>query len=133
KARRAANVRAGHERDVPPGPAVAAVRAALRDVPLTPEAERPVAAPPGLHVDAGPVLEHVASVRDGDEAPPSAGAERDGAVALGEDGVVAADPRAGAGPEACAALAHDDRSRGNALAVEDLDAEHFRLRVAPAA
>src|SRR5580765_5044315 len=53
------------------------------------------------------------------------------AVTLGEDRVVAPDARAGAWAEAGAALPHDDRPRGDVLAVEDLDAEHLRLRVAP--
>src|SRR4029079_18996115 len=52
------------------------------------------------------------------------------AVTLGEDRVVAPDARAGAWAEAGAALPHDDRPRGDVLAVEDLDTEHLRLRVA---
>src|SRR5580765_3795012 len=74
---------------------------------------------------------NIALLRDGNEAPLTCRLEDDGAVALGEDRVVAPDPCTGAGTEARAALAHDDRSRGDALAVEDLDAEHLRVRVAP--
>src|SRR5919206_2922604 len=73
---------------------------------------------------------NIALLRDGDEATLAARPERDGAVALGEDRVVAADPGAGARAEARPALAHDDRPRGHALAVEDLDAQHLRVRVA---
>src|SRR5689334_24371585 len=69
-------------------------------------------------------------LRDGDEAPLAGGLEDHRAVALGEDRVVAADARARARTEARPALAHDDRPRGDALAVEDLDAEHLRVRVA---
>src|SRR4029079_11870147 len=57
-------------------------------------------------------------LRDGDEAPLAGGLEDHRAIALGEDRVVAADARARARAEARAALAHDDRPRGHALAVE---------------
>jgi len=60
KARKVAQVRGCHEHDVAAGTTVAAVGPALGHVLLAPEAERPVAAPPGLHVDAGPVVEHSA-------------------------------------------------------------------------
>src|SRR5205823_492579 len=66
----------------------------------------------------------------GDEAPFTGGSEHNGSVALREDRVVPADTGAGAGPEARPALADDDRPRGHALAVEDLDAEHLRVGVA---
>src|SRR6266542_2859518 len=69
-------------------------------------------------------------VGDGDEAALAACLECDRAVALREDRVVAPDARAGARPETRAALADDDRPRRHALAVEDLDAEHLRVRVA---
>src|SRR5512132_1712310 len=68
---------------------------------------------------------------DGDEAALAACLEDDLAVSLGEDRVVPADPGAGARAEARAALAHDDRPGADALAVEDLDAKHLRVRVAP--
>src|SRR5438132_9777067 len=71
------------------------------------------------------------AVDDRDEAAPAARLERDLAVALGEDRVVTAEPRARPRAEAGAPLAHDDRARGHALAVEDLDAEHLGRRVAP--
>src|SRR5690242_4350244 len=77
-----------------------------------------------------PFIPLLGPVDNGNEATLATGAERDCAVALGEDRVVAADARAGAGPEARPALAHDDRPRGDTLAVEDLDAEHLRVRVA---
>src|SRR3954453_3358432 len=70
-------------------------------------------------------------IDDGDEPAAAAHLERDEAVTLGEDRVVAAEAGAGARPEARAALADDDRPRGHALAVEDLDAEHLGLGVAP--
>src|SRR5439155_5940168 len=50
-----------------------------------------------------------------------------------EDRVVAADARAVAGPEARAALAHDDLAAADRLAREDLDPEHLRVRVAAVA
>src|SRR2546422_3115569 len=53
------------------------------------------------------------------------------AVALGEDRVVLADPGAGARAEARSALANDDHSCLHHLAVEQLDAEALRIRVAP--
>src|SRR5215211_1199310 len=70
---------------------------------------------------------------DGDEPALALRLEGDGPVALREDRVVASDTGARAGAEARAALAHDDRPRRDALAVEDLDAEHLRVRVAPVA
>src|SRR5881394_1498322 len=60
----------------------------------------------------------------------SARPEREGAVALGEDRVVLADPRAGARAEARATLADDDHAGLHRLAVEELDAEALRVRVA---
>src|SRR5437763_5162495 len=60
----------------------------------------------------------------------SARPEREGAVALGEDRVVRAEPRAGARAEARAALADDDHAGLHRLAVEQLDAEALRVRVA---
>src|SRR4029453_13438536 len=98
-------------------PAVTAVGPTLRHVLLTPEAERSVAAPPGLHVDAGPVVENERLVRYGDEPAPPGRPEAPGPGALGEDRVVAADARARTRAEARATLAHDDRPRANALAV----------------
>jgi hypothetical protein len=65
--RQVAQVGVCDQHDVAAGPAVAAVRPALGHVLLAPKAERSVPASPGLHVNAGPVVEH-ASVRDGDEA-----------------------------------------------------------------
>src|SRR6187200_1173717 len=55
------------------------------------------------------------------------------ALAGGEDRVVAADTDAVAGPEAGAALADDDLAAADALAGEDLDAEHVRVRFAAVA
>src|SRR5947208_12574764 len=60
----------------------------------------------------------------------SARPEREGAVTLGEDRVVLADPRAGARAEARATLADDDHAGLHRLAVEELDAEALRVRVA---
>ena len=57
-------------------------------------------------------------------------AELDRALAHGEDRVVAADVRAGAGAEPRAALADDDHAGLHLLAGEDLDAEPLRVRVA---
>ena len=61
ESRQVAQVGVGDEHDVAAGAAVAAVRPALGHVLLAPEAERPVAAAPGLHVDAGAVVEHRAT------------------------------------------------------------------------
>ena len=61
----------------------------------------------------------------------AARAERDAAVARGEDRVVAAECRPVAGAEARPALAHDDHPRLDLLAGEDLDAEPLRLGVTP--
>src|SRR6266699_365130 len=58
------------------------------------------------------------------------GTERDAAVALREDRVVAADARAGARPELRAALADDDHPRLDLLAVEELHAQPLGLGVA---
>src|SRR5215210_2717508 len=69
-------------------------------------------------------------IDDGDQAALATRLEHDGAGTLGEDRVVAADARAGARAEARAALADDDRARGDVLAGEDLHAEHLRVRVA---
>jgi hypothetical protein len=55
--RQIAQVGIGEQRDVPPVAAVAAVRTTLRDVLLTPEAERAVPAPASTDLDAGPVVE----------------------------------------------------------------------------
>src|SRR5436190_19046973 len=60
----------------------------------------------------------------------SALAEAERSVALGEDRVVLADPRARAWAEARAALADDDHAGLHRLAVEQLDAEALRVRVA---
>src|SRR6266516_1907382 len=70
-------------------------------------------------------------INNGNKPPFATRLECNGSVALGEDRVVAPDSRAGAGTEAGPALADDDRPGGHALAVEDLDAEHLRVRVAP--
>src|SRR5205814_755981 len=59
EAREVPQVWVGHEHDVAAGAAVTAVRAALGNVLLAPEAERAVAAAPRLHVDAGAIREHV--------------------------------------------------------------------------
>src|SRR6185312_14940743 len=48
-----------------------------------------------------------------------------------EDRVIAAEADALAGPEARAALAHDDLAAGHLLAGEHLDAEHVRVGFAP--
>src|SRR5207244_8025210 len=76
-------------------------------------------------------LKALAVVDDRDQAAVTARLEQHTAVALGEDRVVAADPGTRARPEACPALADDDRARGHALAVADLDAEHLGRRIAP--
>src|SRR2546430_17184888 len=72
-------------------------------------------------------------VVDLDEAALAALTERHRTRAGGEDRVVAADAGAGAGPELCAALAHEDHPGLDVLAREDLHAEHLRVRVAPVA
>src|SRR5437588_4763283 len=122
------------ERDVSPTTAVAAVRTALRDVLLPPEAEPAVAALAGLDVDPGPVAEHGELLRgvldDRHEAALAARAERDRAGAGREDRVVAADQRAGAGAELRAALPDDDVARLRRLAVEHLHAEVLGVRIA---
>src|SRR5689334_22348127 len=69
-------------------------------------------------------------VGDYDGAALAARLEDELAVALGEDRVVLADPGAGAGAEARAALADDDRPGRHGLAVEHLDAETLGVRVA---
>src|SRR5687767_2610241 len=56
--------------------------------------------------------------------------ERRPTVPLGEDRVVAADAGAVTGAEAGAALANEDHPGLHGLAVEDLHAEHLRVRVA---
>jgi hypothetical protein len=56
--RQIAEVRVCDQDDVPAGPAVAAVRATLRDVLLATEVDAAVAATTRLHLDAGAVLEH---------------------------------------------------------------------------
>src|SRR5262249_39673999 len=73
----------------------------------------------------------VALVDDGDRPPLAARAELDAAVARGEDRVVAADARAGAGAETRPALADEDHARLDFLPVEELHAEPLPLRVAP--
>src|SRR5581483_1824137 len=75
----------------------------------------------------------LAGVDDRDRAALAARPELDLAVLGGEDRVVAADARTRAGPEASAALAHEDHPGLNVLAGEDLHAEHLRIRVAPVA
>src|SRR5690606_34408901 len=55
--------------------------------------------------------------------------EDDFAVDQREQRVVAAHADIGAGVEARAALAHDDRAGRNSLAAEGLDAEHLRLGI----
>src|SRR4029077_1232923 len=67
---------------------------------------------------------------DRHEAALAARAERDLAVARGEDRVVLAEAGAGAGPEARPALADEDHPRRHVLAAEELHAEHLGLRVA---
>src|SRR5439155_10028662 len=122
--------------DVAAGAAVAAVRAALRDVLLPAEVQAAVAAATRLHADAGAVVEHaglVAGAVDFDEAALAALTERDGSGASGEDRVVTADAGARARTELRAALAHEDHPGLHFLAGEDLHAEHLRVRVAPVA
>src|SRR4051812_36803036 len=53
--------------------------------------------------------------------------ELDDAVDFGEQRVIAADADVHSRIEACAALTDDDRSTGDELAGEALDAQHFRL------
>jgi hypothetical protein len=60
-------------------------------------------------------------------------AELDDAVDLREERVVAADADVHARVEAGTALANENRSTGNELTGETLDAEHFRLRIATVA
>src|SRR5947208_5823751 len=55
------------------------------------------------------------------------------AVDLGEEGVVAADADVHAGIETGPALTDENRTTGDELAGETLDAEHFRLRIAAVA
>src|SRR3954451_12446168 len=68
--------------------------------------------------------------RDGDGPALARLAKAQGSVALGEDRVVLADPRSGARAEARPALADDDHAGLHGLAVEQLDAEALRIRVA---
>src|ERR1044072_5771494 len=72
-------------------------------------------------------------VGDGYGPPLPAPPEAQRAVALGEDRVVLADPRAGAGAEARAALPDDDHAGLHRLAVEQLDAEALCVRIAAVA
>jgi hypothetical protein len=58
KARQVPEIRVGDRRNVPTRAAVASVGTALRDVLLPPEAERTVAAAPGLHPEPRAVVEH---------------------------------------------------------------------------
>ena len=58
KAGEVAKIRARNSHDVTAGTAVTAVGPALRDVLLPPEAERTVAAAPGLDPDARAIVEH---------------------------------------------------------------------------
>src|SRR4029079_18237960 len=67
---------------------------------------------------------------DPDEALLAGRTELDGALALGEDGVVAADAGACAGAEPGPALTDDDHAGLHLLTGEDLDAEPLRVRVA---
>ena len=55
------------------------------------------------------------------------------AVDLGEERVVLAEADVETRPEASPALPHEDRTAGHDVAVEPLDAETLRLRVAPVA
>ena len=55
------------------------------------------------------------------------------AVDLREQRVVLAEADVEAGPEPAAALTHEDRSAGDDVAVEPLDAEALRIAVAPVA
>ena len=57
--------------------------------------------------------------------------ELHGAVDLGEERVVLAEPDVEAGTELASALAHEDRAAGDDVAVEPLDAEALRIAVAP--
>src|SRR5512133_93514 len=98
---------------------------------LSPEAQRTVAAAPGLHPDARAIVKHLL-LRGGDcdDAPLAACLEFDRAVAGGEDRVVSADPGTGPGAELRAPLADEDHPRLHGLAVVDLHAEPLGLRVA---
>src|SRR5581483_3612754 len=69
KAGKVAELRVGDEHDVAPGPAVAPVGAALRDVLLAAEGERAVSPAPRLNVDRRTVVEHAASVAGGHPTP----------------------------------------------------------------
>src|SRR5581483_1420966 len=107
-----------------------------------------VAAAPALDVDPRSIAEHTATRAaaaprssrgaaisrsvggDRDHAAPAATLELNHPRAGGEDRVVAPEAGALAGPEAGAALANDDLAAAHALACEDLDAEHLRVRVA---
>ena len=92
-----------------------------------------LAATPGLHRDAGPIVEHRPRLlNDRDRAALAARPELDLAVLCGEDRVVAADACARAGPEASAALADKDGTGEDDLAVVALDAQTLRLGVTAA-
>src|SRR5215211_2720628 len=70
---------------------------------------------------------------DGDNPPAARRLELDRAGPRREDRVVAADARPVTGTEPGSALAHDDLAPADALAGEDLDPEHLRVRVAAVA
>src|SRR5438876_8783345 len=82
--------------------------------------------PPG--VPRSPMLRRV---DDRDRALVAALAELGDAVAVREDRVVLAELGARARAEPRPALAHDDLTRADVLAAEDLHAEVLRVRVAP--
>ena len=139
--------------------AVAAVGAAARDELLAAEAQGAAAAVAGGDVDVDFVDKHVSrqssvgsrsvSVgsrqsavaivsrlerEDADDAAARAVVlELDRAVDLREQRVVLAEADVQAGTEPAAALAHEDRSAGDDVAVEPLDAEALRIAVAPVA
>ena len=114
---------------------------------------RPLPPWPGRDVDVDFVDKHgdAASTGSGDSTAErssayySSGQDRDdpaaravvrelhGAVDLGEQRVVLAEPDVQARTEAASALAHQNRSAGHDVAVEALDAEALRVAVAPVA
>src|SRR5215472_8074187 len=56
--------------------------------------------------------------------------EADVPVGLGEEGVIHPDTHVDAGLEACAALPHENASRGDELPAEALHAQHLRVGIA---
>jgi hypothetical protein len=131
-----AEVGSRNEDDIPAGPAVTAVRPTFRNVLLPAEVQAAVAAATRLHVDAGAVVKHPRLVRgavDFDESALAALLEGDRTGARGEDRVVAANAGACARTEPRPSLTHKNHPGLDLLTGEDLDSEHFRVRVATVA